>query len=101
MRADFARFFEDVDIFRGKRGGFFRFRVLFDQIGEMQRAGKAAGAGADDEDIGFEGFALDGIGICHGVILPEGGICERRMVEGAGFAQRIWEGVACGKRDEV
>ena len=59
MRADFAGLFEDVDIFGGKRGSFARGGVFLNQVGEMQRAGEAAGAGADDEDVGFELFAFD------------------------------------------
>ena len=71
VRADFAAFFQDVDIFGGERGRFFRFVVLFDQIREVQGAGEAAGTGADDEDIGIELFALDAGGVGHGAILAE------------------------------
>jgi len=39
--------------------------VLFDEIGEMQGAGEACGACADDQDVGFELFALDGHGVSH------------------------------------
>ena len=48
MRADFTSFFEDVDIFRGQRGRFLCFRVFFDEVRQMERAGQAAGAGSDD-----------------------------------------------------
>jgi hypothetical protein len=34
--------------------------VLLDQIGQMQRASEARGACADDQDVCFELFALDG-----------------------------------------
>ena len=59
MRADFTAFFQDVDIFCGERWRFFRFRVLFDQIGQVQGASQAAGTSADDQDIGLELFALN------------------------------------------
>ena len=63
MGADFAAFFEDVDIF----GGEFRlgagFVVFLDEISEMERAGQPCGAGADDEHVGFELFALNGHGV--------------------------------------
>ena len=39
--------------------------MLFDEVGEMQGAGKAGGACADDQDVGFELFALDGHGVSH------------------------------------
>ena len=53
VRADFAGLFEDVDIFGGKLGRFFRSGVLLDQVGEMQRAGKPGRARADDQNIRF------------------------------------------------
>ena len=59
VRADFAAFFEDVDIFGGERGLGAGVVVLLDEIGEMQGAGEAGGACADDQDVGFELFALD------------------------------------------
>ena len=59
VRAEFAGFFEHVNIFGGERGSFARGGVLFDQIREMQRAGEAGGACADDQNIGFELFAFD------------------------------------------
>ena len=60
MRADFAGLFEDVDIFGGERGSLCsRCVVLLNQVGEMQRAGEARGACADDQDVGFELFAFD------------------------------------------
>ena len=49
--ADFASFFEDVDIFGGERGGVgsgWGFVVFFDEVGEMEGAGEAGGACADD-----------------------------------------------------
>jgi hypothetical protein len=33
--------------------------VFFDEVGEMQGAREASGACADDQDVGFELFALD------------------------------------------
>ena len=57
--ADFAAFFEDVDIFGGELRLGARVVVFFDEIGEMQGAGEAGGACADDQDVGFELFALD------------------------------------------
>ncbi len=63
VRADFAAFFEDVDIFSGEFGLGAAGVVGFDEIGEMQRAGKAGGAGSDDEDVGFELFALTAISV--------------------------------------
>ena len=62
MGADFSSLFEDVDIF----GGELRIRVggvvFLDEVGEVERAGQACGSGADDEDVGFELFALNGHG---------------------------------------
>jgi hypothetical protein len=34
--------------------------VFLDEVGEMESAREAGGACADDEDIGFELFTLDG-----------------------------------------
>ncbi len=65
MRADFAAFFEDVNIFGGERRLGAGVVVLLDQIGEMQGARETGRACADDQDIGFELFALDGHGLCH------------------------------------
>jgi len=67
MRADFAAFFEDVDIFGGELGLGAGVVVFFDEIGEMQCAGETGGACADDQDVCFELFALDG----HGHILAD------------------------------
>ena len=58
VRADFAAFFQDVDILGGKLGLCAGFVVLLNEIREVQRAGKPGGSGADDQDIGFELFAL-------------------------------------------
>jgi hypothetical protein len=33
--------------------------VILNQVGEVQRAGEASRACADDEDVGFELFAFD------------------------------------------
>ena len=63
MGADFAAFFEDVDIFGGELRVGAGFVVLFDEVGEMQRAGQACGSGADDQNVGFELFALNGHGV--------------------------------------
>ena len=60
MRADFAAFFEDVDVFRGKFGLRASGVVLLDEIREMQRAGETGGASTDDQHIPLELFALDG-----------------------------------------
>ncbi len=63
MRANLTAFFEDVDIFGGKRGaagGAGGFVVLLDKVGEMERASQAGGAGADDQDVGLKSFALCG-----------------------------------------
>ncbi len=76
MGADFAGLFEDVDIFRGERGRFLCGVVLVDQIGKVQRAGKAARAGADDENVCVEAFTLCG----HWFILTEAEIGEGKMV---------------------
>ena len=66
MCADFAPFFQNVNIF----GGEFRFcaaRVVrFDEIRQVQCTGKSGRTGANDEDVGFELFALNG----HSAILP-------------------------------
>ena len=40
MRADFAAFFEDVDIFGGEFGLGAGFVVFVDEVGEMQGAGR-------------------------------------------------------------
>ena len=58
--ANFAAFFEDVDIFSGELGLGAAGVVLLDEIGEMQRAAQSGGPCADDQYIGFELFALDG-----------------------------------------
>ena len=63
--ADFAAFFEDVDILGGEWGLGAGLVVFFDEIGEMQGAGKAGGPCPDDEDVGFELFALDGHGLIN------------------------------------
>jgi hypothetical protein len=53
----------------------------------MQRAGQAAGAGADDEDVRFKSFALDG----HAGILADGrGVLETAVMI-AGWPGRGWE----------
>ncbi len=65
MGADFAAFFEDVDIFGGERGLGAGVVVLLDEIGEMQGAREPGRACADDKDVGFELFALDGHGVSH------------------------------------
>ena len=61
--ADLPAFFEDVDIFGGKRGhteGAGGFVVLLDEFGEMERRPSRGGARADDEDVGLKLFALCG-----------------------------------------
>src|SRR5271170_4077233 len=67
MGAEFARLFEDVDIFGRKRGRFFCFAVFFDEIGEMKSAGKTGGSRANDQNIRVQPFTLD----CHARILAE------------------------------
>ena len=62
--ADFAAFFEDVDIFRGKFGLAAGFVVFLDEVGEVEGAGEAGRSCADDQDVGFELFALDGHELC-------------------------------------
>jgi hypothetical protein len=37
--------------------------VFLDEVGEMEGAREACGSGADDEDVGFELFALNGHGM--------------------------------------
>ncbi len=61
MRPDLAAFFEDIDIFRGKRratGNASGIIVLLDKVGEMQCARQTGWSGADDQDIGLKLFAL-------------------------------------------
>ncbi len=60
MRADFAAFFEDVNVFGGELGLGAGGVVLLDEIRQMQCAREACGPRADDKDIGFELFALIG-----------------------------------------
>ena len=60
MGADFAAFFEDVDVFGGEFGLGTGFVMFFDEVGKVQSAREAGGPCADDEDIGFELFALYG-----------------------------------------
>jgi hypothetical protein len=45
---DFAAFFQDVDVFRGEFGLPAGVVVFLDEVGEMQSAGEASRAGADD-----------------------------------------------------
>lgn len=59
MSADFAAFFEDVYIFRGERRLGAGVVVFLDEIGKMQGARETGRACADDQDVGFELFALD------------------------------------------
>ena len=63
MGADFSSLFEDVDIFGGKLGVGVRGVVFLDEVGEMEGAGQPCGSGADDENVGFELFALNGHGM--------------------------------------
>ena len=64
MSADFAAFFEDVDIFGGERWLGAGVVVFLDEIGEMQGARETGGSCADNQDVGFELFALDGQRAC-------------------------------------
>src|SRR6266568_546298 len=73
MRADFAPFFEDVDIFSGKRRFSAGFVVFLDEVGQVQRAGKARRPRPDDENIGFELLAL----YAHRAILAKRPECYR------------------------
>jgi len=59
MRPDFARFLEDVNIFGGKFGVRARRIVLGNQLREMQRAGKARGARAHNQNIRVQPLTLD------------------------------------------
>ena len=62
MSADLAGLFEHVNIFGGKRRGFFRGGVLLDEVREMQRAGESRWSCADDQYVRFEFFALNSHG---------------------------------------
>jgi type IV pilus assembly protein PilA len=66
VSADFASFFQDVNIFSRKSGLGAAGIVLLDEIGKMQRATQPGGPRADDQDVRFQLFALDG----HFAILP-------------------------------
>jgi len=58
MRADLARFFEDVDVLGGERRLLIRRGVLFDQVGQVQCTSETRRARAYNQDIGFECFPL-------------------------------------------
>ena len=58
VRANFARLFEDVDIFGGKFRLAAGFVVLAHQARQMQRAGQSRRPRADDQYIRFESFAF-------------------------------------------
>jgi hypothetical protein len=76
MRSDFAALFENVDIFGGELGLGAGVVVFLNEIGEMQGAGEAGGACADDQDVGFELFALGSHrSLNFSKILP--GACQR------------------------
>ncbi len=64
VRPDLAPLFQHVDVFSGKlRPTFARaagFVVLLDETRQMHRARKPRRPRANDEDIGFELFTLDG-----------------------------------------
>jgi len=59
MRAGLARFFDHVNIFRGKRRLGAGFVVLANQIRQMQGAGEARGSSADDQDVRIEALAFN------------------------------------------
>jgi hypothetical protein len=82
--ADFAAFFEDVDIFGGELRLGAGVVVLLDEIGEMQGTGEAGGACADDQDVGFELFALDGHSLCN---LNKALLWLAELLE---FVKRLW-----------
>src|SRR2546422_35155 len=73
MRADFAAFFEDVDIFSGKRRFSAGCIVLLEEVGQVKRAGKTGRPGPDDQHVGFELFAL----YAHRAILAKRTECYR------------------------
>ena len=87
VRAEFASFLEHVDIFGGERGSLARGGVLLNQVGEVQRAGEASGACADDEDVGFELFAFD----WHAFILSEPRVKRACELRRQGAAYRLLE----------
>ena len=66
VRADFAAFFEHINIFSRERGLGAAGIVLLDEIGEMQRAAQSGRPCANDQYIRFELFSLD----AHEFILP-------------------------------
>jgi hypothetical protein len=57
--AHLPRLFKNVDILGGKRRRFLGLGVLLDQVGEVQGAGKASWACADNQDICFELFPFN------------------------------------------
>jgi hypothetical protein len=60
--------------------------VGFAEIGEVKRAGETGWASADNEDVGFELFALDG----HvGFILS-----DRHCVNACAVVPETWEGTS-------
>lgn len=60
MRADFAGLFNNVDIIGGECRPFLLPLMALDHVREMQSTGQPRRANADDENIRFELFALDG-----------------------------------------
>src|SRR5690349_21066233 len=62
--ADFVRFLEDVDVFRAKR--WRRPGIAFlNQLRQPQRATESCGPGADNQHVGFKGFAGN---VSHGSV---------------------------------
>src|SRR5579863_558315 len=60
MRADFTGLLEHVDVFRGERRRLLSRVVPFDEIRKMERAGQAAGPGANNQNVRVEAFAFEG-----------------------------------------
>src|SRR5229473_7317126 len=107
MRANFAAFFEDVDIFSGKRRLSAGCIVLLEEVAQMERAGKTGRPGSNDQHVGFELFALDS----HAAILAKDSYalmnwnliglkgkiaCSRARHEGSRLSQRAVSVVSRG-----
>ena len=86
VRANFATFFENVNIFGGKLGLCPASVVLLDEIREIKCAAQPGRTGADDEDVRFELFALDG----HGDSLPNRCLVKRCHQDTALARPNFW-----------
>ena len=60
MRPDIAALFQDVNVFGGEFWFGARSVMVLDEVGEVESARETGGSGADDQDVGFELFALSG-----------------------------------------